>query len=437
MDSYLWAPISSDCNGCACAGVLPGVNCTHKWKWECVYPVGMALSSLVLENRRIWPIAFGWKKQPPIKLKFLFILKKNFSWELKYPSNPWACPCNPCRGVSRVFGWIPRAAEDKNHVMETAYQTLGRSSFVPGRSWVFPHCPLSLESLFGASIANLPQTQGTAKLLAAKLCWDFGCSSLTPLLVGDAMTPAGIHPGTLPRRLRRNSWDAFPSDHNIFHMLPLWRRRELGTSSYLWKIHHSQLGGQPGLYQCVPGLSSWKEFTAQGTVVVQRRDKPSPAVLTSHSCYQRIRGLWSPFTAAHQGLLSIPLPVESITGCFPSKAPGCRFFSSHPLESTSTKSRWAGRLHPSEGADRAGFVPSLHTPSQGIPQPNLSCCTLGPFSAGEFSGVSSCCRSLGGFFVCPKNSTRLEPKCLLGLGLLWDLTRARSILYPKSTFCSW
>lgn len=35
----------------------------------------------------------------------------------------------PSRGVTRVFDWIPQAAEDKKHIMETAYQTLGRSSF--------------------------------------------------------------------------------------------------------------------------------------------------------------------------------------------------------------------------------------------------------------------------------------------------------------------
>lgn len=28
-----------------------------------------------------------------------------------------------------MFDWIPQAAEDKKHIMETAYQTLGRSSF--------------------------------------------------------------------------------------------------------------------------------------------------------------------------------------------------------------------------------------------------------------------------------------------------------------------
>lgn len=73
-------------------------------------------------------------------------------------------------------------------------------------------------------------------------------------------------------------------------------------------------GGTARAYQCFPGLSSWKEFTAQGTVVVQRRDKPSLAVLTSHSCYQRIRGLWSP-SCCPPSLL----PLESTGGALPAR----------------------------------------------------------------------------------------------------------------------
>lgn len=132
-------------------------------------------------------------------------------------------------------------------------------------------------------------------------------------------------------------------------------------------------GGTARAYQRFPGLSSWKEFPAQGTLVARRRDKPSPAVLTSHSCYQRIRGLWSPFTAAHQGLLGTPLPADSVGGAAPARGWDAALPAAIPLESTLTRLTSAGGLHPPGGADRTGFVPSLQTPSRGIPSPHLSC----------------------------------------------------------------
>lgn len=161
-------------------------------------------------------------------------------------------------------------------------------------------------------------------------------------------------------------------------------------------------GGTTRAYQGFPGLSSWKKFAAQGTVVVQRRDKPSLAVLTSPSCYQRIRGLWSPFIAAHQGLLlqgshSLWDPSQELS----QQKAGTLLFQ--PLESTLTKFPLAGSLHLSEGADRTGFVPSLQTPSWEIPQPNLSCCIPDLFSAGEFSRVSLLLELGGFFFAHPKN----------------------------------
>lgn len=78
-------------------------------------------------------------------------------------------------------------------------------------------------------------------------------------------------------------------------------------------------GGQPGLIRVFPDFPAGRNLQPKAQVVVQRRDKSSPAVLTSHSCYQRIGGLWSPFIAAHRGLLGIPLPVESIGGAFPAR----------------------------------------------------------------------------------------------------------------------
>lgn len=162
-------------------------------------------------------------------------------------------------------------------------------------------------------------------------------------------------------------------------------------------------GGTATAYQCFPGLSSWKEFTAQGTVVVQRRDKPSPAVLTSHSCYQRIRGLWSPFIAAHQGLLGIPLPVESIGGAFPARCWDAAFPAANPWKAPPQNlDELEVCIFPKVLTEQV--LSPLFRPHPGESQ-NLSCCTSNPFSAGEISRVSSCCRSLGGFFfICPKNT---------------------------------
>lgn len=69
-----------------------------------------------------------------------------------------------------MFDLIPQAAEDKKHTMETAYQPLGRSSFFQADLGYFLVVPSPWKVLFGASIASLPQTQGTAKRLAAGLC---------------------------------------------------------------------------------------------------------------------------------------------------------------------------------------------------------------------------------------------------------------------------
>lgn len=166
----------------------------------------MTLSSLVLENHRFGQLLLVIKTTTdkiPIYCKEKSQLRT--PWELKCPSNPWASPRQSLqRSIEGVWLDSSGSRGEKTHY-GNCLSTLGRSRFFPGTSWIFPCCPLSSESLFRASIASLPQTQGTAKLLAAKLCRNCGCSSLTPLWVDNSMTPAGIHPGTLPERGKRNS----------------------------------------------------------------------------------------------------------------------------------------------------------------------------------------------------------------------------------------
>lgn len=170
-------------------------------------------------------------------------------------------------------------------------------------------------------------------------------------------------------------------------MLPLWRRRELGTRSYLWKIHHSQLGAQPGLISVFLDFPAGRNLQPKAQWWCKGGISPPWPCLQATVVIRGSGGFGAPLAAHHP--CSPWNPPEELS----QQGTGCCFST---LESASTKSRWAGTAS-SRRCWQNRFCPfKLH--------PGKSHSTPDPFSAREFSGVSSCCWSLGGlFFARPKN----------------------------------
>lgn len=167
--------------------------------------------------------------------------------------------------------------------------------------------------------------------------------------------------------------------------------------SYLWKIHHSQLGGQQGL------ISVFLDFPAGRNLQPQARWWCKGGISPPWPCLQ------ATVVSRGSGGFGAPLvlPTKGSSGAHSPWNPRC--WDAAPPAAIPWKA-------PGQNLDQLGVCiflkvlteqglsPSLQTSSRGIPQPNLSCCTPDLFSAVGFSRVSSYCRRFGGFFFAhPKN----------------------------------